>query len=206
MDHRVKPGGDARGQIIVLAAHHCARVLLTTTTDDQDHTQQRRGGAPKGATSHGRARRGHGSVPCDRHARLPALHGGACPGEQRQEISPGRASRELKETRRRYPRRHSRLSGAPRAPVINVGGDDARTARERGDKPRPQEPHSLRVQVCLEATPLTSEIGRGYCHCCGKVKGFEFAPMKKGVSRSVLLPKARAARLILWCAICHAQA
>ena len=39
-----------------------------------------------------------------------------------------------------------------------AGGDDARTARERGDKPRPQEPHSLRVQVCLEATPLTSEI------------------------------------------------
>ena len=41
----------------------------------------------------------------------------------------------------------------------NAGGDDARTARERGYKPRPQEPHSLHVQVCLEATPLMSKLG-----------------------------------------------
>jgi len=36
----------------------------------------------------------------------------------------------------------------------SAGGDDAWTARERGYKPRPQEPHSLRNQVCLEITPL----------------------------------------------------
>jgi len=36
----------------------------------------------------------------------------------------------------------------------SAGGDDARTARERDYKPRPQEPHSLRAQVCLEITPL----------------------------------------------------
>jgi hypothetical protein len=35
-----------------------------------------------------------------------------------------------------------------------AGRDDARTARERGYKPRPQEPHSLRDQVCLEITSL----------------------------------------------------
>ena len=34
---------------------------------------------------------------------------------------------------------------------------DARTARERGYKPRPQEPHSLRDQVCLEITSLYDE-------------------------------------------------
>jgi len=39
----------------------------------------------------------------------------------------------------------------PRA-GLNAGGDDARTARERGYKPRPQVPHSLRDQVCLEIT------------------------------------------------------
>ena len=37
---------------------------------------------------------------------------------------------------------------------LHAGGDDARTARERGYKPRPQEPHSLRNQVCLEITSL----------------------------------------------------
>ena len=35
-----------------------------------------------------------------------------------------------------------------------AGGDDARTARERGYKPRPQEPLPLRDQVCLEITSL----------------------------------------------------
>jgi hypothetical protein len=47
--------------------------------------------------------------------------------------------------------------GTPRA-GRNAGRIDARTARERGYKPRPQEPHSLRNQVCLEITSLMSEI------------------------------------------------
>jgi len=55
-------------------------------------------------------------------ARLPALHGGACPDERTSGLSPGRASREIKETRRRYPRRHSRLSGAPRTPIVMPEG------------------------------------------------------------------------------------
>ena len=37
---------------------------------------------------------------------------------------------------------------------LHAGGDDARTAREQGYKPRPQEPLSLRDQVCLEITSL----------------------------------------------------
>ena len=45
-------------------------------------------------------------------------------------------------------------------PGRRAGGDDARTARERGYKPRPQEPHSLRDQVCLEITSL-DERDRG---------------------------------------------
>jgi len=36
----------------------------------------------------------------------------------------------------------------------NAGRNDAQAARERGYKPRPQEPHSLRNQVCLEITSL----------------------------------------------------
>jgi hypothetical protein len=41
---------------------------------------------------------------------------------------------------------------------LNAGGDDARTARKRDDKSRPQEPHSLHDQVCLEITPSMSEL------------------------------------------------
>ena len=35
----------------------------------------------------------------------------------------------------------SRLSGAPRAPVVLPAGTMPETAREQGYKPRPQEPH-----------------------------------------------------------------
>ena len=94
--------------------------------------KQRRGGAPKGASSHGRPSfpslslrkvSGGGSAAIlARIARLPALHGGTCPGERTPGLSPGRASREIKETRRRYPRRHSRLSGAPRTPIVMPEG------------------------------------------------------------------------------------
>ena len=47
--------------------------------------------------------------------------------------------------RRRYPCRQSKRR-TPRA-GRHAGGDDARTARERGYKPHPQEPHSLRNQA-----------------------------------------------------------
>jgi hypothetical protein len=91
-------------------------------------------------------------------ARLPAPHCGACPGERTPELSPGRASRELKRDTQALPAPSFALKRSTPRPGHDAGGDDARTARERGHKPRPQEPHSLRVQVCLEATPLTSEI------------------------------------------------
>jgi len=47
-------------------------------------------------------------------------------------------------------------------PGRHAGGDDARTARERGYKPRPQEPHLLRDQVCLEITPLDEQSKIAY--------------------------------------------
>jgi hypothetical protein len=39
-----------------------------------------------------------------------------------------------------------------------AGGDDARTARERGYKPRPQEPHSLHQSAVTGDVPDVSEI------------------------------------------------
>jgi hypothetical protein len=56
--------------------------------------------------------------------------------------------------RRRYPAPPIALKRSTPLAGPNAGGDDARTARERGYKPRPQEPHSLRDQVCLEITSL----------------------------------------------------
>jgi hypothetical protein len=38
-----------------------------------------------------------------------------------------------------------------------AGGDDTQAARERGHKPRPQEPHSPRVQVCASRTRPSDE-------------------------------------------------
>src|SRR5580658_7003949 len=77
-------------------------------------------------------------------------------------LSPGRASCEREDAgvTRTIERTHSE---APRAPVIVPAGSMPRPPGERGYKPRPQEPHSLRVQVCLEATshPM-SEMNRRY--------------------------------------------
>jgi hypothetical protein len=59
-------------------------------------------------------------------------------------------------------------------PGRNAGGDDARTARERGHKPRPQEPHSLRDQVCLEITSLErARWGAVIVVAAAKSKGFD---------------------------------
>ena len=41
---------------------------------------------------------------------------------------------------------------------LNAGGDDTRTARERGYEPRPQEPHSLRQSAVTGDVPRTSEM------------------------------------------------
>jgi len=94
----------------------CVRVMSTTTTKDKEGVERRKAHPAM-------------AVPCEgtaailaRIARLPALHGGTCPDERTSGLSPGRASREIKETRRRYPRRHSRLSGAPRTPIVMPEG------------------------------------------------------------------------------------
>src|ERR1051326_141825 len=77
-------------------------------------------------------------------ARLSALRRGfprAALGCTR--FGPGRASREREDAG------VTRSSLAPKPstwhPDRNVEGVDTRTARERGYKPRPQEPHSLRL-------------------------------------------------------------
>jgi hypothetical protein len=90
-------------------------------------------------------------------ARLPAPRHGSCQSERTLRLSPGRASRDRQVTRALPAPPIALKRGTPRA-GRNAGGIDARTARERGYKPRPQEPHSLRNQVCLEITSLTSEI------------------------------------------------
>jgi hypothetical protein len=74
-----------------------------------DEARKKGGEAPKGAcrplaapdsnsllSCGGRGREGVGSASCDRRARLPALRGGACPGERTPGLSPGRASRETR--------------------------------------------------------------------------------------------------------------
>ena len=59
-------------------------------------------------------------------------------------------------------------------PGRNAGGDDARTAREQGYKPRPQEPHPLRDQVCLEITSLErARWGAVIVIAAAKSKGFD---------------------------------
>jgi len=45
-------------------------------------------------------------------------------------------------------------------PGHNAGGDDARAARGRGYKPRPQEPHSLHRSAVAGDVPSTSETPR----------------------------------------------
>ena len=90
-------------------------------------------------------------------ARLPALRSGACQSERTLQLSPGRASRDRQATQALPALSTAFKRSTPRA-GRSAGGNEARTARERGYKPRPQEPHSLRGQVCLEITSLTSEI------------------------------------------------
>jgi len=121
----------------------------------------RGGGAPKDASSHGHALRRHGSAPSS----FPPPPAGE--GREGARSPSGAPQRHL--TRRANARTQPRprftrtkrdtqalpapsfaLKRSTPHPDRSAGGDDARTARERGNKSRPQEPHSLRVQVCLE--------------------------------------------------------
>jgi hypothetical protein len=54
----------------------------------------------------------------------------------------------------RYPHHRTHLQRCTSRTGHSAGRSDAQAARERGYKPRPREPHSLRVQMCLEATSL----------------------------------------------------
>src|SRR5215470_5222608 len=84
-------------------------------------------------------------------ARLSALHRGSCRGDRTPALA--QAALHASENYGRYPHHHSCLSEAPRAPVAIAGGDDARTARERGDKPRSQEPHPPRQSAVTGRRP-----------------------------------------------------
>jgi hypothetical protein len=54
----------------------------------------------------------------------------------------------------RYPHHRTHPQRCTSRTGHSAGRVDAQAARERGYKPRPQEPHSLRTQACLEATSL----------------------------------------------------
>ena len=84
--------------------------------------------------------------------------------------------------RERYPRRRSRLSGTPRAPVVHAGGIDAQAARERGYKPRPREPHSLHQSAVTGRRPSMSEMVGVIVIAAAKSKGFKFSSINQGVS------------------------
>src|SRR5580692_80869 len=56
--------------------------------------------------------------------------------------------------RERYPRRQSRLSQAPGAPVVMPGGTIPEPP-ESGLRNRPQEPHSLHFQDRIQKAPVT---------------------------------------------------
>jgi hypothetical protein len=58
----------------------------------------------------------------------------------------------------RYPRLPVPVQRAPRRPVIVPAGRIPRAARERGYKPRPQEPHSLHRSAVAGDVPSMSEI------------------------------------------------
>jgi hypothetical protein len=114
----------------------CVRVLLTTMhqKDSPSREKAEGSGAPKGASNQCprgaircchlnalRARCPHPTLPRLRGegwegARLPALHRGACQSDRTLRLTGPRFTR--KRGRGRCPRRRSRLSGAPRAPVV----------------------------------------------------------------------------------------
>jgi hypothetical protein len=130
----------------------------------------------------------HGSAPCDRRqvyavcalksakrARLPALHCSACRSDRTLRLSPGRASREREDAGVTAP--PFALKRCTSRAGHNAGGDDARTARERGYKPRPQEPHSLHQSAVTGDAPRMSEV-IGYVTETGtNVKPFVAAPV-----------------------------
>jgi hypothetical protein len=68
-----------------------------------------------------------------------------------------RAALRAKERTQALPAPSIALKRSTPRPGHSAGGDDARTARERGYKPRPQEPHSLHRSAVAGDVPSMSE-------------------------------------------------
>ena len=101
--------------------------------------------------------------------------------------------------RGRYPRRHSRLSEAPRTPVIMPAGTIPGPPGSGVTNPARGNRISLRYQDRLSSNvPSVSETGRGYGDRRRKVKGFRVVPMRRGFLSSASLLKECVSRLIRW--------
>jgi hypothetical protein len=158
------PGG---GEMNSSSRRSRARVLPSTFQNLLP--KPRGGGAPTGASNH-----------CPRHTfrrcrRNVRGRGGPLPSLPRKRGREGRglasrrstaalvAATERFDSAQAALRANGRTRALPAPPSAlkrstsragrNAGGDDARTARERGYEPRPREPHSLRFRDRLEKRP-----------------------------------------------------
>ena len=138
----------------VLATLLCVRVLRTTTTPPKNlfnpPPATKGGGAPKGATSHCPHRtnrcchlkvRGRGSALC--RGALAFRRFAAALIAAIERCDSVQAVLHAIERTQALPAPSIALKRSTPRAGRNTGGNDARTARERGYKPRPQEPHSL---------------------------------------------------------------
>ena len=131
----------SRGRIskFVLAARQ--RPSQQCTRKKASLKQSEGSGAPTGASIHWPCLRGTAArLALTGRARLSALHCGACRSDRTLRLSPGRASRAREDAGITAP--STALKRSTSHAGHNAGRVDARTARERGYKPRPQEPHS----------------------------------------------------------------
>ncbi len=110
---------------------------------------------------------------------------------------------------RRYRHHQSRLSQAPGAPVVVPEGHSSLPCANcvlflmpgppgNGVTSPARRNRTRSIQRLSPVdVPEVSELGRGYRHRAGKVKGFRFVPINLDISRTVFLLTAHAARLIL---------
>jgi hypothetical protein len=188
----------------------CVRVLHHDESSTKQsfwiRLQKKGGGAPKGAPSVVRAR----ANKCTQFAPLICLRGsGSCgsrsPSGAPQRRLPERANAPAQPRPRftrsrgcwRNPHRRSRLSQAPGAPVVMP--EESMPGPPGGGVTSPARRNRTRSIQRLSPVdvPEVSEMGRGYCHCAGEVKGFRFVPMNQDVLRSLFLLTAPSPHLIL---------
>ena len=127
----------------------CVRVLQRR--QQRTTTKKREAKRRKAQASHCRASR-HGSAPYRGALAFRRFAAALAPASERQNSA--QAALHASGRMRALPAPSFALKRGTSHPGHHAGGDDARTARERGYKPRPQEPHSLHDQVCLETTSL----------------------------------------------------